>query len=166
MTFVDHAPDRGHGRYGMLVAFLALTLGVGAVSGIATAADIDGWYRTLARPDFTPPNWVFGPVWTILYVLMGVAAWRVWRIAGTRSRPMLLFAIQLALNCAWSFIFFRAHALVAATAEILVLLAFVIWTGLSFARRDRIAGFLFLPYGLWVGFAALLTASIQGLNGG
>lgn len=164
MTFVDHAPDRHYGRYGTLALFLALTLGVGAVAGFATTPEIGGWYATLAKPSFNPPNWVFGPVWTTLYALMGIAAWRVWRVAGLRSRPMLLFFVQLALNFAWSFIFFRAHEIGAALADIVALLILVLWTALSFAKRDRIAGLLFVPYLLWVSFATLLNAAIWELN--
>lgn len=164
MTFVDHAPDRGHGRYGALAVFGALTLGVGALGAFATEPQIAGWYATLAKPDFNPPNWIFAPVWTLLYILMAVAAWRVWRIAGTMSRPMLLFAVQLVLNCAWSFVFFHFHMIGAALADIGALLVLVLWTAASFARRDRIATWLLVPYGVWVAFATLLNASIWELN--
>lgn len=164
MTFVDHAPDRHYGRYGTLVLFLILTLGVGAVSGFATAGEIGGWYATLHRPSFAPPNWVFGPVWTALYAVMGIAAWRVWRVTGLMSRPLLLFFLQLALNFAWSFIFFKAHRIDAALIEIVVLLGFIVWTTAVFARRDRIAALLFVPYIAWVGFATALNAAFWRLN--
>jgi tryptophan-rich sensory protein len=164
MTFIDHAPDRGQGRYRALVVFLGLTLGVGALGGFATSANVQGWYATLNRPDIAPPNWVFGPVWTTLYVLIGVAGWRVWRTAGTWSGPMALFAIQLALNCAWSFIFFGAHQITAALVEIVALLGFIVWTTLVFGRRDRIAGWLFAPYLAWVSFATLLNAAYWRIN--
>ncbi|HEX4303344.1 MAG TPA: TspO/MBR family protein [Rhizomicrobium sp.] len=164
MTFVDHVPGRHRGRYGALVLFLILTLAVGGAAGYATAPEIAGWYATLHRPSFAPPNGVFAPVWTTLYVLMGIAAWRVWRVVGLGSRPMLLFFVQLALNFAWSFLFFRYHRIDAALVEIVVLLLFIVWTAVSFARRDRIAGLLFVPYVAWVGFATALNAGFWSLN--
>ncbi len=164
MTFVDHAPDRHYGRYGTLVLFLILTLAVGGAAGYATAPEIAGWYATLHHPSFAPPNGVFAPVWTALYVLMGIAAWRVWRVAGLGSRPLLLFFVQLALNFAWSFIFFRYHRIDLALAEILVLLVFILLTTAAFARRDRIAALLFVPYIAWVGFATALNFTFWRLN--
>jgi len=164
MTFVDHAPDRRHGGYGALVVFLGLTLGAGALGGIATSSNIAGWYDTLNRPGIAPPNWVFGPVWTMLYILMAVAAWRVWRVAGTRSEPMALFAIQLILNCAWSFIFFGAHEIAIALAEVIVLLAFIAWTTLAFRRFDTPAAWLMAPYIAWVSFATALNAAFWQIN--
>ncbi len=165
MTFVDHAPDRHSGHhYGALALFLILTLAVGGAAGYATAPEIAGWYATLHRPSFAPPNGVFAPVWTTLYVLMGIAAWRVWRVTGLGSRALLLFFVQLALNFAWSFLFFRYHRIDAALAEIVVLLLFIVWTAAAFARRDRIAGVLFVPYIAWVAFATALNASFWALN--
>jgi tryptophan-rich sensory protein len=147
-----------------LIGFLVLTLGVGAVSGIATAHSIDGWYATLAKPSFNPPNAIFGPVWTTLYVLMGIAAWRVWRLVGLNSKEMLPFFAQLALNFAWSFIFFEAHAIALALAEIVVLLALIVATTIAFWRIDRFAGLLFVPYIAWVSFATALNFAIWQLN--
>ena len=166
MTFVDHAPDKTpHGRWLGLVPFLVLTLGVGAVSGVATVHDVATWYPTLVKPSFNPPNGVFAPVWTTLYVLMAVAAWRVWRVAGAVSRPLLLFYVQLALNCAWSFLFFKDHRIAAALADIVVLFAMILATAISFGRRDRWAGLLFVPYLAWVGFATALNGAIWQLHG-
>ena len=142
MTFLDSAPR--HGRYGALVSFLLLTLAVAALGSWATVPEIPHWYAGLAKPSFNPPSWVFGPVWTILYVFMAVAAWRVWRLVGL-SQPLALFLVQLALNCAWSFLFFRAHELGLALADSVAMLVFIVWTGLAFYRRDRIAGILFVP---------------------
>ena len=146
-----------------LFALLAATLVVGFVASLATVPNIAGWYEGLHKPSFNPPNGVFAPVWTALYVLMAVAAWRVWRKAGLR--PLGLYAMQLALNGAWSFIFFGAHAVGAALAEIALLLALVLATMGSFWGKDRIAGLLFLPYAGWVLFAAVLNAAIWRLNG-
>ncbi|MGZ5934812.1 MAG: TspO/MBR family protein [Rhizomicrobium sp.] len=164
MIFVDHAPSGQRSRYGALVLFLAVTLGAGAIAGFAIAPEIAGWYAGLNRPSFAPPNWVFAPVWTALYFLMGIAAWRVWRKCGLRSQPMLFFFVQLALNFAWSFIFFRAHELGAALAEVCVLLIFIGWTSVSFARVDPISALLLVPYFAWTSFATALNAAFWSLN--
>jgi len=164
VTFIDHAPDRKDGRYGALLLFLLLTLAVGGAAGYATAPEIRSWYATLHQPGFAPPNGVFAPVWTALYIVMAIAAWRVWRVTGLASRPLLLFFAQLVLNFAWSFIFFRAHRIDAALAEIVVLLGFIVWTASSFAQRDRIAALLFAPYIAWVGFATALNFAVWRLN--
>ncbi len=147
-----------------LAGFIALTLAVGAISGVATAAGVSGWYQTLVKPAFNPPNWLFGPVWTALYVLMAVAAWRVWRIAGWTTQAMQLFLAQLALNFAWSFIFFGAHATGVALIEIVVLWIAIVATTVAFWRIDRPAGWMMVPYIAWVSFATILNASIWLLN--
>jgi benzodiazapine receptor len=147
----------------VLFAILVATLAVGFVASLATVPNIPGWYAGLHKPSFNPPNWVFAPVWTALYVLMAIAAWRVWRKAGLW--PLGLYAMQLALNGAWSFIFFGAHAVGAALVEIVLLLALVLAMMASFWRKDRIAGLLLLPYAAWVLFAAVLNAAIWRLNG-
>jgi len=162
---MSHASTTHSSRhYGALLAFLLLTQAAGAAGGLVTYPQIAGWYAQLAKPSFNPPGWIFGPVWTTLYVLMAVAAWRVWRVAGLRSRPMIVFFVQLALNTAWSFIFFGAHAVGWALAEVAVLLLIIVWTAIAFVRRDRAAGLLMLPYVAWVSFATLLNAAIWKLN--
>jgi tryptophan-rich sensory protein len=147
----------------MLFALLAATLAVGYVASLATVPNIAGWYAGLHKPSFNPPDGIFAPVWTALYVLMAIAAWRVWRKAGLR--PLGLYALQLVLNGLWSFIFFGAHAIGAALAEIVLLLALVLAMTGSFWGKDRIAGLLLLPYAAWVLFALVLNAAIWRLNG-
>lgn len=149
-----------------LVIALALCLGVGALGAVWTADGVRDWYPTLAKPPITPPNWLFGPVWTALYLLMGYAAWRVWRRAGLAGAPgaSTLFAFQLVLNLAWSYLFFGRHWIGAAFAEIAVLLAFIVATAFAFARHDRLAAWLLLPYAAWVAFASVLTGWIWALN--
>jgi tryptophan-rich sensory protein len=164
MTTVE-IRQRPSPHWGALVGFLVLTLAVGAIAGVATSTSVTGWYATLAKPAFNPPNWVFGPVWTTLYVLMAVAAWRVYRIVGWRPPAMVLFFAQLALNFAWSFIFFTAHQLGAALIEMIVMLAAIVATTAVFWRIDRFAGALLLPYIAWVSFAGVLNASLWQLNG-
>jgi tryptophan-rich sensory protein len=108
---------------------------------------------------------VFPPVWTTLYALMAVSAWRVWRLSGFHNAAMALYAIQLALNFAWSFIFFGAHRIELALVEILLLLVFILVTTIAFFRRETVACLLFLPYLGWVAFAAYLNYAIWRLNG-
>jgi tryptophan-rich sensory protein len=149
-----------------LVAFIALCLAVAAVGGAVTATSVGTWYAGLAKPSFNPPDWLFGPVWTALYLMMAVAAWRVWRARGLAdARAALgLWALQLALNLVWSFVFFGARMIGAALAEIVVLLLAILATLALFWRIDRAAGWLMVPYAAWVGFATLLTAALWRLN--
>ncbi|MDF2115097.1 tryptophan-rich sensory protein [Roseiarcaceae bacterium H3SJ34-1] len=156
---------KSNGRYAALIAYLALSLAVSAIGGFVTAASVGTWYPTLQKPPFNPPNWIFGPVWTILYLLMAIAGWRVWlQRKGVFDRPNALYGFQLALNLLWSILFFGLHAIGWALAEVAVLLAVIIATTLIFWRIDRTAGVLFLPYVAWVAFACLLNASIWWLN--
>ena len=148
-----------------LFAFLGVTLAVGFTASLVTAPNIVGWYEGLNKPAFNPPNGVFAPVWTVLYVLMAIAAWRVWRKVGLVSRPLGLYAVQLALNFAWSLIFFGAHAVGPALVEIIVLFVFVVATMRSFWPLDRIAGWLFVPYCAWIICAGVLNAAVWRLNG-
>jgi len=151
------------------VALGASPLVVGGVSGVATVDGVRGWYRTLDRPSWRPPDSVFGPVWTTLYGLMGVALVRVvradpGRTEATRRVALGLFAVQLALNAAWSWIFFSRHAIGAALAEILVLWLAIAATVAAFGAVRRGAGALLLPYLAWVTFATALTAEIWRRN--
>jgi translocator protein len=147
-------------------AFLALCLAASAVGGAATATSVGTWYQTLAKPPFNPPDWIFAPVWGALYFMMAFAGWRVWRRDGLRKAwaAMTLFALQLALNMAWSIVFFGLRSIGAALAEILVLLLAILATTVVLWQRDRIAGMLFIPYAGWVAFATVLNAAIWRLN--
>jgi len=153
-------------QYVVLAALVALCLAVGALGGWTTAQSVTTWYPTLAKPSFNPPDWVFGPVWTTLYVLMAIAAWLVWRRSGLHgARPALvLFAVQLALNLAWSLLFFGAHRVDLALADIVVLWAALVATAIAFRRHSTMATVLMLPYLAWVSFASLLNFSIWRLN--
>jgi tryptophan-rich sensory protein len=153
-------------RAAALAGWVALCLLVAALGSLATTPEIPGWYAQLAKPTWTPPSWVFGPVWTTLYVLMGVAAWLVWRRGGFRSqaRPLTLFLTQLALNLAWSFVFFGAHQVGWALVDILLLWVAIAATALAFSRASRPAAWLLAPYLAWVSYAAALNASIWLLN--
>ena len=153
-------------RIAALVVFVGLCLAVGALGGWVTAGSVKDWYPTLHKPSFNPPNWLFGPVWTVLYAMMGVAAWRVWCKAwGNRARrPLALFALQLALNLGWSVTFFGLHAIGAAVVVIVALEAAILGTMLEFRRIDGLAAALLVPYALWVAFATLLNVTIWRLN--
>ncbi len=149
-----------------LVLFVALCLGIGALGASVTATSVDTWYAGLVKPSFNPPDEVFGPVWTVLYVLMGVAAWRVWRSADrdTTRGPLTLFALQLAINLGWTVVFFGLHKIASAVATIVVLDVAVLVTMLAFRAVDRVAALLMLPYVAWVAFATVLNVAIWRLN--
>jgi tryptophan-rich sensory protein len=142
----------------LLVCFAAAGLG-----SLATTPNIPTWYAAIAKPTWNPPNWLFGPVWTVLYICMAVAAWLVWRQGGPRT-PLTLFAVQLGLNAAWSWLFFWFHMPRAAFFEILVLLVAIAATIIAFWPRSRAAGILMLPYLGWVAFASVLNFTIWRLN--
>lgn len=150
-----------------LSGFVVVCLAVAGAGGAVTAANVSTWYPTLVKPSFNPPNAVFGPVWTALYLLMAVAAWRVWRrrCNVATGRALSLWALQLALNLAWSFIFFGAHRIGYALIDITLLLIAILATAIAFWRIDRIASLLFVPYFAWVTFATVLNAALWRLNG-
>lgn len=149
-----------------MAGFLALCLAAGGIGAALTAPGLEPWYAALEKPVFNPPAWVFGPVWTTLYVLMGYAAWRVWSVAlqPVRGRAMLLFFFQLALNPAWSGAFFFLQKPGLGLFVIVCLLVTIIMTMRLFYRLDSLAAALFVPYVLWVVFATILNLSILLLN--
>jgi tryptophan-rich sensory protein len=152
-----------------LAVSLAAPLLVGATAGWATAQGVSDWYPALVKPSFNPPAWVFGPVWTLLYVLMGVACYLVWqRVPDSppARRALTVYWVQLLLNFLWSFLFFGARSPGWAFAEICLLWAALLWTVVLFFRESRWAGWLMVPYLGWVSFAAVLNASIWVLNSG
>ena len=145
-----------------LAVSLAL-VGIAALSGVQFQPG--AWYEALRKPPLTPPNWIFPPVWTALYVAIAVAGWLVWRARGDRAVPIALWGAQLALNALWSFLFFGLHRPGLALAEIAVLLAVIAATIAACARVRPLAGALLLPYAAWVAFASYLNAGIWYLNG-
>lgn len=144
----------------VLSAFLVITLGGGLSIGMVSPPG--EWYERLRKPTFNPPKRVFAPAWTILYILVAIAGWRTWQDGN--SGALALWAVQLALNFAWSPVFFRAHAPRAALGIVLALLIAVIVFILKEAARNTIAMLLFVPYAMWIAFAALLNAAIIRLN--
>ena len=150
-----------------LIVNLLIPMGVGALGGALTQESVKTWYLTINKPAFTPPNWAFPTVWTTLFVLIGIAAYRVWQKRQTVEhvpRVAAIYAMQLLLNLMWSFLFFYAHQIDAAFFEILVLLAMIAINGYVFFRIDKIAGLLFIPYFLWVSYATVLTYTIMRMN--
>jgi len=146
-----------------LAGWLALCL---AASGSALFVSVDGWYESLVKPSWNPPAWLFGPVWTALYVIMAIAAWLVWREGGwsAQRRPLGLFLAQWVLNALWTPLFFGLHRPDIAFAEILVLWVVLALTVRAFWRVRRIAGLLLVPYLAWVSFAAFLNFTLWRLN--
>jgi tryptophan-rich sensory protein len=151
---------QGRGRIVTLLPFL---VAVALAAGIGSFSQPDAWYLALRKPPGTPPNVVFPIVWTTLYVLMAVAAWRVWRIGGF-DRALGLWALQLGLNAAWSPVFFLAHEVWIALAIIVALWFAIAATTHAFFRRDRAAGWMMVPYLAWVTYAAYLNAGIAMLR--
>jgi tryptophan-rich sensory protein len=144
-----------------LVIFLAITFGAAAFG----AQFMPGpWYAEIAKPAWTPPSWVFGPVWTILYVMIALSAWLVWRAQPRFGVPIGLWCAQLALNTIWSWLFFGLERPDLAAGDIVVLLGTIVATAYAFAGVSRTAALLLLPYGLWVGFATALNIAIWRLN--
>ena len=147
--------------YLTLALFILLVLGGGTLIGLMTLPG--EWYAGLAKPPFNPPNWIFAPVWTLLYIMVAVAGWRTWQ-RGPRSAAMALWFVQLALNFVWSPVFFGAHRIGGALAVIVALLAAIIAFIVMAGPRDRIAALLFTPYAAWVAFATLLNGALWYLS--
>ena len=149
-----------------LIVFLIVCLSVSGVGGAITATSVDTWYQALEKPAFNPPDWVFAPVWTALYLFMGVAAWRIWRIRALKAAriALVVFGLQLCLNVGWSFLFFGLQQINFALVEIVILLFVIISNMFLFWRLDRFAGLLFVPYVAWVSYATILNASLSFLN--
>lgn len=160
------APSRARPAL-VLVGLLVAAYAVAALGGLATSHGVRDWYPTLAKPGWTPPSWLFGPVWTLLYTFMAIAAWRVWRLpAATPGRAAILRAwwLQLAINGAWSWAFFHFRNPAAGLGVIGVLLVTICWIQPRLARTDRPSALLWTPYVLWVAFAACLNLSIWNRN--
>jgi translocator protein len=150
-----------------LIISVAIPLIIGGSSGFFTASGVEGWYQTIHKPSWNPPNWIFAPVWTSLYVLMGIALFLVWK-ADTSSElkriAVLLFAVQLVLNFFWSFIFFYQHQPGWALAEIITMWLFILLTIFAFAQVNKTAAWLLVPYISWVSFATILNYTLWKLN--
>jgi translocator protein len=150
-----------------LVVLVAICFAAAGIGGAVTTPKIDNWYATLVKPDWNPPNWIFGPVWSVLYLGMAIAAWLVWRHGGVAGAvgSLMLFGAQLVLNLAWSCLFFGLQNPGAAFVDIVLLWAAIAATMAAFWSRSTLAGLLFVPYLAWVSFAAVLYFVVWRLNG-
>jgi len=148
-----------------LIGWMLLVFAAAAVGALATR-NAPGFYAELVKPAWAPPSWLFGPVWTVLYLLMGVAAWLVWRTAGWggASTALSVFLAQLVCNALWSWLFFAWRRGALAFADIVLLLVLIVATFLAFLRLHRLAAFLLLPYLAWVTFATALTLAVWRAN--
>ena len=159
-------PPRGWQTWAGLLLFLTICFGIAAIGGMATSASVSAWYPTLIKPPFNPPDWVFGPVWSVLYLLIAISGWRVWLRRGFSGAPaaMALYGGHLIANLAWSLIFFGFRSPGLALIDIAVLLVLIGFNIRAFSRIDEIAATLLWPYFGWVSFAAFLNFSIWILN--
>lgn len=150
-----------------ITILLIICLGIGYASSLVTQNGIETWYPTLEKPSFNPPNWLFGPVWTALYICIAIAGGIIWDKIDTNpvaKKAMLFFIIQLVLNTLWSFLFFGLKNPLIALLEIILLLLMIYETYMLFGKINKTASYLFIPYLLWVSFALFLNASIWWLN--
>lgn len=151
-----------------LLVSLALPLGLGTIAGLLTAGAVPGWYETLNKPSFNPPNWVFGPVWTTLYILMGISLFLIWKQSESKGRnqAIFVFLLQQALNFGWSFFFFHFNMIGFALIEIIFLWISIVAMLVLFYKIKPLAAFINIPYLIWVTFAAILNAAYYLLNKG
>lgn len=150
-----------------LILCIVATVGLGSAGGIFTAAEIQHWYLQLNKPSWNPPNWLFAPVWSTLYLLMGIAVYQVWRtptVTDTKQWALIIFIVQFALNSLWSFIFFKQHQMGWAFVEIVVMWIAIFCTIIAFSNINKTAAWLLVPYISWVSFAAILNYTIWQLN--
>ncbi len=163
----DFARARSRRRdIGAGILALAAVVAVSLCGQIATYPNLAPWYASLTKPSFNPPNWVFAPIWSALYALMALALWRVLRRAPSPARryALVLFFLQLALNAAWSWMFFAAHSPLLGLINVVTQWLTVVATIAAFARLDRVAAWCLAPLALWVGYAAVLNAALWWLN--
>jgi len=154
-------------NYKKLILSILIPVAVGAISGFFTNSGVEGWYAVANKPSFNPPNWIFAPVWTSLYILMGIAMYLIWNAAiddKKKRRALLLYALQLMLNFLWSFIFFEMQQPGAALIEIILMWFSILLTLLAFGKINKAAAWLLVPYLCWVSFAIVLNYEIWRLN--
>ena len=150
-----------------LVISIAIPVAVGATAGFFTATGVDSWYQTINKPSWNPPSWIFAPVWTTLYVMMGIALFLVWKSNTSevlKKRAITFFAVQLVLNFFWSFIFFNQEQPGWALVEIIAMWLAILVTIFAFSKVNKIAAWLLVPYISWVSFATILNYTIWQLN--
>jgi len=153
-------------KFFKLLVSLILPVGLGSLAGIFTAKAIPEWFDTLAKPSFNPPSYLFGPVWTVLYILMGISLFLIWNTPKTerRQKALTVFGLQLFFNFWWSILFFSFHTIFLSVIDILLMWLLIIYMIILFKRIKPIAAYLQIPYLLWVTFATVLNISIWYLN--
>ncbi len=164
---MPNAPSKRHNALAMAILAGFVVFAAGAAGSAATLPNITTWYAGLHKPAFTPPNWLFGPVWTALYLLMAIAFWRILTLARktqSRQTAIVWFLIQICLNALWSIAFFGLHSPLFGLIVIAFMVVAIILTIVSFLHLDRLAGWLLVPYLLWVSFASALNAAVFLLN--
>jgi benzodiazapine receptor len=151
---------------GKLIASLLLPLGIGGIAGMFTTEAIPGWYASLNQPSFNPPNWVFGPVWTTLYIIMGISLYLIWNLPASKQRNqvILIFMAQLLLNFCWSFFFFYFKMIGFALIDIVALWIMIVVMLVQFYKMKPAAAYINIPYLLWVTFASALNGAYFFLN--
>lgn len=149
----------------LLIILIIVCNLIGSIGALWTSPD-GAWYKSIRKPSFNPPGWIFGPVWTLLFTLMGIALYLVWNSPDSKIRTiaLILFGVQFIFNVLWSYLFFGLNNPLYSLIEIFVLLIFIIATGTYFYFTSKLAGYLFIPYFLWVSFASFLNYSIWNLN--
>ncbi len=148
-----------------LIFFIAGCLAIGFLGGLATSSSLQDWYLGIRKPPLNPPNWIFAPVWSVLYIMMAIAGWRLWALRSTqKNRLRILFALQLIFNALWSFLFFGLRNPFFGLVDILLLWAILFLLTCASWRADKISGLILLPYLLWTSFATYLNAALWWLN--
>lgn len=150
-----------------LVICIIICQSVGIISGLLTTTENNAWYTTIVKPDWNPPGYLFGPVWTILYLLMAISLWIIWKsnaAENQKTQACVFFAAQLFLNFWWSILFFKFHSPIAAFVEIIVMIVLILFTIFKFSKISKTAAWLLVPYISWVCFAAILNYNLWELN--
>lgn len=147
-----------------LILFIIVILGVGFVIGAITSENIPNWFMHLDSPFFAPPNWIFAPVWTVIYIMIAISGWIIFKEGQLKDKAFIVYSIQLGLNFLWSFIFFCWHNIDLALLEMSVLWVFLAWNIRIFSRINKVSGYLLMPYLIWISFAWMLNLSYALLN--
>ena len=164
MSFLDSTDDPKRAARRPLYGFLLVTLAIGAAASLFTEPNLTVWYASLARVRFLPAIWVLRPIWTVLYVLMAVAAWRVWKQTGLKSTAMAVYALQLGFTFVWTALFFGRHQIGLSLLALGLLGLLRLAAAILFWRKDRLAGLLFLPVLVWGGFETFAVSQLWALN--
>lgn len=167
MTLPNAETNNRRFHFWAFLISLLITLAIGIVASVFTRPEIPGWYRLLHKPSFNPPAWLFAPVWTTLYILIAIAAYRVWERRNQVNNfgiTCLIYFVQLALNFSWSIVFFGMHLLLSALIVIILLWISIIFTIIRFRKYEKLSAWLLVPYLLWVSFAVVLNFAIYMLN--